>query len=121
MKYRQCNICGEEKKYTKFKNQEKKTCKKCETRWWMRILRIMVMEKKLSPIERMANRIAYMGTAFIMVSPYLLKVDGIGAYTYIIGAILSLPQVWVAKQWNIVALNVNLLIGYGVYIATTLI
>jgi hypothetical protein len=57
-----------------------------------------------------------MGTAFIMVSPYLLPHDNIGAYTYLVGALLSLPQVWVAKQWNIVALNINLLVGYGVYL-----
>jgi len=29
---------------------------------------------------------------------------------------LSLPQVWLAKQWNLVVINVNLLIGYGLYI-----
>jgi len=34
----------------------------------------------------------------------------------LIGALLSLPQVWVAKQWNIVTLNFNLIIGYGLYI-----
>jgi hypothetical protein len=57
-----------------------------------------------------------MGSAFIMMSPYLLPYDGIGAYTYIVGALLSIPQVWVAKAWNIVFLNFNLLFGYGLYI-----
>ena len=57
-----------------------------------------------------------MGSAFIMMSPYLLRYDTLGAYTYVIGALLTLPQVWVAKQWNIVALNINLLVGYGLYI-----
>ena len=57
-----------------------------------------------------------MGSAFIMMSPYLLKYDNMGAYTYVIGALLTIPQVWIAKQWNIVALNINLLIGYGLYI-----
>ena len=51
-------------------------------------------------------------------SPYLLPYDNIGAYTYVIGALLTIPQVWIAKQWNIVALNINLLIGYGLYIIT---
>ncbi len=79
-------------------------------------LKLLVQPRKLTPIERLSNRAGYMGSAFMMMSPYLLSVDNIGAYTYIIGAVLTLPQVWVAKQWNIVALNINLLVGYGLYI-----
>ena len=79
-------------------------------------LKSLVKARKLTPIERLSNRAGYMGSAFIMMSPYLLSVDNIGAYTYMIGAVLTLPQVWVAKQWNIVALNINLLVGYGLYI-----
>lgn len=112
---RKCNVCGKEKKDSKFKHIKKKTCKKCEYRWWMRILRMMVHERRLTPVERIGNRMGYMGTAFIMMSPYLLPY-GVGAYTYLIGAILSIPQVWLAKQWNLVVVNLNLLIGYGIYI-----
>ena len=115
-KKRKCNVCGKMKKSSKFKHDKKKTCMKCEYRWYYRILRLMVHERRLSPIERMANRSGYMGSAFIMMSPYLLPYNNIGAYTYIIGAILSLPQVWVAKQWNLVVINFNLLLGYGLYI-----
>ena len=113
---RLCNVCGKNKRYSKFKHQYKKTCLKCETRWWRVLLRILVKERRLTPIERLTNRTGYMGSAFIMLSPYLLPYDGIGAYTYLVGAILSLPQVWIAKQWNIVIVNFNLLIGYGLYI-----
>lgn len=113
---RECNVCGKYKKDSKFKNVNKKTCLNCETRWWRQILRAMVKERRLSPVERLANRAGYMGSAFIMLSPYLLPYDGIGAYTYLLGAILSIPQVWIAKQWNIVIVNFNLLIGYGIYI-----
>tara|TARA_B100000212_G_scaffold304071_1_gene251236 strand:+ start:1499 stop:1681 length:183 start_codon:yes stop_codon:yes gene_type:complete len=60
-----------------------------------------------------------MGTAFIMMSPYLLKYDDLGAYTYLIGALLSIPQVFLAKQWNLVVVNLNLLIGYGAYLINT--
>lgn len=81
-----------------------------------RFLSRFVLDKKLTPVERIANRAGYMGTGFIMVSPYLLQYDNLGAYTYIAGALLSIPQVWVAKQWNLVAINFNLLIGYGLYI-----
>jgi len=91
--------------------------KKQETQYPVlnRILAAFVVDKKLTPLERLGNRLGYMGTAFIMISPYLL-VYGIGAYTYIIGALLSIPQVWIAKQWNLVTVNVNLLLGYGLYI-----
>lgn len=113
---RACNVCGNIKRYSKFKHEHKKTCLKCETRWWRRLLRILVKERRLTPFERLANRTGYMGSAFIMMSPYLLPYDGIGAYTYLLGALFSLPQVWLAKQWNIVIVNFNLLIGYGLYI-----
>ena len=113
---KKCNVCGKEKKDSKFKHENKKTCLKCETRWHMRLLRLMVLERRLTPLERIANRLGYMGSSFLMISPYLLPYDGLGAYTYLAGALLSTPQVWVAKQWNIVALNFNLLVGYGIYI-----
>lgn len=83
---------------------------------WKKFLKSLVASRKLTPTERLGNRMGYMGTAFIMMSPYLLPYDNIGAYTYLAGAVLSLPQVWIAKQWNIVAVNINLLIGYGVYL-----
>jgi len=116
MKRRECNVCGEMKKPHKFKHDGKKTCLKCETRWWRKFLRVLVKERRLSPQERLGNRLGYMGSAFIMSSPYLLPYDNIGAYTYLIGALLSLPQVWLAKQWNLVVVNLNLLIGYGLYL-----
>ena len=113
---RECNVCGKKRRGSKFKHKGKKTCLNCETRWWRQILRAMVKERRLTPVERLANRAGYMGSAFIMLSPYLLPYDGIGAYTYLLGAVLSIPQVWIAKQWNIVIVNFNLLIGYGIYI-----
>tara|TARA_R100000734_G_C3308040_1_gene98654 strand:+ start:1233 stop:1424 length:192 start_codon:yes stop_codon:yes gene_type:complete len=57
-----------------------------------------------------------MGTAFLMMSPYLLAYNNIGVYTYLIGGTLSIPQVWLARQWNLVALHTNLLVGYGFYL-----
>lgn len=113
---RKCNVCGKEKKDTKFKASYKKTCLKCETRWYMKFLRYLVKQRQLTPAEKLGNRLGYMGTAFIMMSPYLLPYDNLGAYTYLVGACLSLPQVWLAKQWNLVVVNFNLLIGYGSYL-----
>ncbi len=57
-----------------------------------------------------------MGAAFIMISPYLLPYGQIGATTYIIGGLLAIPQVWIAKQWNLVLVNVNVTIGYIIYL-----
>lgn len=76
----------------------------------------LVKDRRLTAKERIANRLGYMGTAFIMISPYLLPYGNIGAITYIIGGIVSTPQVWVAKQWNLVAVNLNVMIGYLIYL-----
>ena len=113
---KQCNICKKRKKDSKFKHTGKKTCSRCEFRWKKSFLRLLVQDRRLSAKERIANRLGYMGTAFIMMSPYLLPYDNIGAYTYLAGALLATPQVWIAKQWNLVAVNLNLLVGYGVYL-----
>jgi hypothetical protein len=81
-------------------------------------LKRLVKPRRLTPLEKISQRLGYMGTAFIMMSPYLLKVDNVGVYTYIIGGLLSLPQVFIAKQWNIVAVNLNVIIGYLIYLLT---
>jgi len=82
------------------------------------ILKTMVKERKLSPKERLSNRLGYMGAAFIMMSPYLLPYGKIGAITYIIGGLMAIPQVWLAKQWNLVFVNVNVTVGYLIYLLT---
>ena len=94
-------------------SKRKKPIKKTIAR---RIGEWAVFSRRLTAAERIGNRMGYMGSAFIMMSPYLLPYDNIGAYTYLCGAVLSLPQVWLAKQCNLVTINVNLLIGYGLYI-----
>ena len=104
---RTCNICKKKKKDSKFKHIGKKTCIRCEFRWKTSFLRLLVQDRRLSAKERLANRLGYFGTAFIMMSPYLLSYGNIGAITYIIGGIVCIPQVWVAKQWNLVAVNIN--------------
>ena len=81
-----------------------------------KFLKALVKDRRLTPVERMANRLGYMGSAFIMISPYLLPYDNIGAYTYLAGAVLMIPQTITLKAWNIFIININLLVGYGVYI-----
>ena len=111
---RKCNKCHKEKDTSKFR-YGKRTCKKCEYRFKQRFLRTLVQDRRLSAIERIANRLGYMGAAFIMISPYLLP-NTIGAVTYVIGGLLAIPQVWVAKQWNLVIVNLNVTLGYLIYL-----
>jgi len=113
---KQCNKCLKEKAPHKFKHPRKKTCKKCEYRWKQRFLRSLVKDKRLTPIERISFRLGYMGTAFMMMSPHLLSYGSIGAVTYVIAGILLTPQVFVLKQWNLVAVNMNVAIGYLLYL-----
>jgi hypothetical protein len=54
-----------------------------------------------------------MGTAFMMMSPHILP-DQMGMVTYIIAGVISIPQVFVAKQWNLVAVNLNVAIAYTI-------
>ena len=76
-----------------------------------KLLKALVKDRRLTPVERMANRLGYMGSAFIMISPYLLPYDNIGAYTYLAGAVLMIPQTITLKAWNIFIININLLVG----------
>ena len=84
----------------------------------MNIYRYLVKQRQLSPIERLSQRLGYMGTAFIIMSPYMLAQSNVGAYTYIIGGVISIPQVFLAKQWNLVLINLNVIVGYGIFILT---
>ena len=111
-----CNVCKKKKKDSKFKHEHKKTCIRCEFRWKRSFLRLLIHDRRLTAKERISNRLGYMGTAFIMMSPYLLSYGNVGAITYVIGGILSMPQVFVAKQWNLVAVNLNVTIGYLIYL-----
>lgn len=81
----------------------------------IRLLRLLVKDRRLTAKERISIRLGYMGSTFIMMSPYLLNYGKIGCVTYIIGGILLTPQVWIAKQWNLVLLNLNLVVGYILY------
>ena len=76
----------------------------------------LVKDRRLTVNERLPGRLGYMGTAFIMIGPYILSYGDLGAISYIIGGVLCTPQVIVAKQWNLVAVNINVIIGYLVYL-----
>src|SRR6056300_1963061 len=110
---RKCNKCQKERPNLKFRNDKKKTCKKCEYRFKQRILRSLVYSRKLTPVERLANRLGYMGTGFFITAPHLLPSTP-GIIVYFLAGLFSLPQVWVAKQWNLVLVNINVMAAYAV-------
>jgi len=81
-----------------------------------KIFTSLVKDRRITAKERIAQRLGYMGTGFIMLGPYILSAGDIGPIVYIIGGFISLPQVWLAKQWNLVAVNLNVMIGYSIYL-----
>ena len=77
------------------------------------ILKKFVKRKKLKPVERIANRLGYMGTGFFITAPHLLP-ETPGVVIYFLAGLFSLPQVWVAKQWNLVLVNMNVMAAYAI-------
>mgnify|MGYP001581302347 FL=1 len=75
------------------------------------ILKSLVKERRLTPLERLSNRLGYMGTGFFITAPHLLPQSS-GMVVYILAGLLSLPQVFVAKQWNLVLVNLNVMMAY---------
>tara|TARA_Y100001972_G_scaffold67492_1_gene82304 strand:+ start:273 stop:515 length:243 start_codon:yes stop_codon:yes gene_type:complete len=67
-----------------------------------KILKKMVRDRRLTPAERMASRVGYMGAGFLIAAQWTIE-----PALYIVGFICVLIQVIVRKQWNLVALNVN--------------
>ena len=72
----------------------------------------MVKERRLTPTERLANRLGYMGTGFFVTAPHMLP-DTPGVVIYFLAGLFCLPQVWVAKQWNLVIVNINVMMAYA--------
>jgi len=53
-----------------------------------------------------------MGTGFFITAPHMLpEIPGI--VIYFMAGLFSLPQVWVAKQWNLVLVNINVMMAYA--------
>ena len=59
--------------YKYYKGKHKLTCRQCEYRWWRNILKFMVRERKLTPIERMSSRVGYMGAGFLMAGQWTVE------------------------------------------------
>ena len=65
-------------------------------------MKFLVQSKKLTPGQKMARRIGYMGAGFLLAAHWTLEPK-----LYIAGFCCVLVQVTARKQWNLVALNLN--------------
>ena len=72
-----------------------------------KFLKQLVKRKRLTPGERMASRIGYMGAGFLVAAQWTVE-----PVLYIAGFCCVLVQVASRKQWNLVALNINGLVAW---------
>ena len=56
-----------------------------------------------------------MGTGFFITAPHMLP-DTTGIIIYFMAGLFSLPQVFVAQQWNLVMVNINVMMAYALLI-----
>ena len=112
---KKCNVCKQKRSDWMFKTKKKKTCRKCEYRWWRNVLRMMVRDRRLTPLERMGTRIGYMGVGFLIAGQWTIN-----PVLYILGFSCVLIQVAVRRQWNLVALQLNGLIAWTIHFINSL-
>lgn len=74
------------------------------------LLRAMVRDKRLNPIERLATRLGYMGAGFLMAGQWTVE-----PALFIVGFCCVLFQVTVRRQWNLVALQLNGLVAWTIH------
>jgi hypothetical protein len=104
---KKCNKCNKKKPNSKFLTPSKRTCKSCEFRWRIWLLRKLAYTNKLTPYQKFASRIGYMGSGFLIAAQWTIE-----PILYIIGFICVVVQTSSRKQWNLVALNINGLIAW---------
>lgn len=107
---KKCNTCKRKRPDWFYKTPKKKTCRKCEYRWWRDLLRMMVRDRRLTPVERLAARAGYMGAGFLMAGQWSVE-----PAFFVIGFILVLIQVLTRRQWNLVLLQLNGLIAWTIH------
>lgn len=93
-----------------YKHPWKKTCQQCEFKWYQRLLRFLVNERKQSPGEKLAVRVGYMGVGLLIAGQWTIN-----PVLYIIGFMCVLIQVSIRRQWNLVALQLNGLIAWTIH------
>jgi len=75
------------------------------------LLRKLAYTNKLTPWQKFASRIGYMGTGFVIAGQWTIK-----PVFFIIGFVCIAIQTSSRKQWNLVALNVNGLIAWIIHL-----
>ena len=84
--------------------------KKVKRTWLRDLLRAMVGDRKLTPVERVSSRVGYMGAGFLMAGQWTVE-----PILFMIGFCCVLFQVTVRRQWNLVILQVNGLIAWTIH------
>lgn len=87
--------------------QFKSRGKKIKKNW----LQYLVRDRKLTPKERLASRIGYLGAGLLIAAQWT-----IAPTLYIAGFICVLIQTTVRKQWNLVALQINGLVAWIIHL-----
>lgn len=82
---------------------------------YQRFLRTLVRNKRLTPGERMASRVGYMGAGFLMAGQWTVE-----PILFMVGFLCVLVQVFSRKQWNLVVLQLNGLIAWTLHFIETL-
>ncbi len=75
----------------------------------------MVRDRQLTPGERMASRVGYMGVGFLIAGQWTVE-----PILFMMGFICVLVQVTSRKQWNLVALQLNGLIAWTIHFIKSL-
>tara|TARA_B100000497_G_scaffold87023_1_gene96998 strand:- start:73 stop:345 length:273 start_codon:yes stop_codon:yes gene_type:complete len=82
---------------------------------WMPLLRAMVRDRRLNPIERLGTRVGYMGVGFLIAGQWTVE-----PILFIMGFICVLIQVSIRRQWNLVVLQLNGLIAWTIHFINSL-
>ena len=74
-------------------------------------LRSLVRERKLTPKERLAARVGYLGAGLLIAAQWTVAPP-----LYVAGFICVLIQTSVRKQWNLVLLQINGLVAWIIHL-----
>ena len=78
-----------------------------------KILKILAYTNKLTSYQKIASRVGYMGSGFLIAAQWTIE-----PYLYVIGFCFVIVQTSSRKQWNLVALNINGLIAWITHLIT---
>ena len=84
-------------------------------KWRRAILQTMVRGRELTPTERLATRLGYMGTGLLIAGQWTLE-----PILFMVGFLCVTIQVSVRRQWNLVVLQLNGLIAWSIHFFNSL-